>query len=137
MFVLTTFSVAARCPRTGMVGVAVCTAVPAVGMLCPFAKPRIGAIATQSFVNPYLGIDGLTLLEQGFSAQQTLEQLVANDSGREVRQLSIVDGQGNAVAFTGKACLPWHGHRVGKGYAVAANMMVDETTVKAMAEAFE
>jgi uncharacterized Ntn-hydrolase superfamily protein len=119
-----------------MVGVAVCTAVPAVGALCPFAKPGVGAIATQSFVNPYLGIDGLKLLEQGRSAQETLEQLLAADPGREVRQLSIVDNEGCAVAFTGKDCIPWHGHLIGDGYAVAANMMVDETTVQAMAQAF-
>ena len=137
MFVLTTFSIAARCPRTGMVGVAVCTAVPAVGSLCPFAKPRVGAIATQSFVNPYLGVDGLKLLEQGLSAQETLEQLVAEDPGRDRRQLSVVDSHGNAAAFTGKDCLSWYGHLVGEGYAVAANMMVDETTIAAMARAFE
>lgn len=137
MLVLTTFSIAARCPRTGMVGVAVCTAVPAVGSLCPFAKPRVGAVATQSFVNPYLGIDGLQLLGKGLSAQETLEQLIASDPGRDRRQLSVVDSQGNAAAFTGKDCFSWHGHIVGDGYAVAANMMVDETTVAAMARAFE
>ncbi|MEW6301618.1 MAG: DUF1028 domain-containing protein [Thermodesulfobacteriota bacterium] len=137
MLVLTTFSIAARCPRTGMVGVAVCTAVPAVGSLCPFVKSQVGAIATQSFVNPYLGIDGLRLLEQGLSAQEVLEQLLAGDPGRDVRQLSVVDSRGNAAAFTGQSCVPWHGHRVGDGYAVAANMMVDETTVSAMAQAFE
>ena len=85
MLVLTTFSIAARCARTGMVGVAVCTAVPAVGALCPFAKPRVDAIATQSFVNPYLGIDGLELLGRGLSAQATLEKLLAGDPGRDVR----------------------------------------------------
>jgi uncharacterized Ntn-hydrolase superfamily protein len=137
MLILTTFSITARCPRTGMVGVAVCTAVPAVGSLCPFAKPHVGAIATQSFVNPYLGIDGLVLLGQGLSAQEALGQLLVNDPGREVRQLSIVDNTGKAVAFTGKNCIPWHGHITGDGYAVAANMMVDETTVAAMAQAFE
>ncbi|HJY82551.1 MAG TPA: DUF1028 domain-containing protein [Candidatus Binatia bacterium] len=137
MLALTTFSIAARCPRTGMVGVAVCTAVPAVGSLCPFAKPRVGAIATQSFVNPYLGIDGLQLLEEGLSAQETLAQLIAGDPGRDRRQLSVVDSHGNAAAFTGKDCFSWHGHLVGDGYAVAANMMVDETTVAAMARAFE
>jgi len=135
--VLATFSIAARCPRTGMVGVAVCTAVPAVGALCPFAKPGVGAIASQSFVNPYLGIDGLALLERGIGAQTALEQLIANDPGQDVRQLSIVDRMGNAAAFTGKSCLPWGGHVVGDGYAVAANMMIDETTVTAMARAFE
>jgi uncharacterized Ntn-hydrolase superfamily protein len=136
MLVLSTFSIAARCPRTGMVGVAVCTAVPAVGALCPFARPRVGAVATQSFVNPYLGIDGLKLLEQGLSAQEALDQLLAGDPGRERRQVSVVDGHGRAAAFTGKDCLAWHGHIVGDGYAVAANMMVDETTVAAMARAF-
>lgn len=135
--VLTTFSIAACCPRTGMVGVAVCTAVPAVGALCPFAKPGVGAIATQSFVNPYLGIDGLVLLEKGIGARAALEQLIASDPGQDVRQLSIVDHKGNAAAFTGKSCLPWCGYIVGDGYAVAANMMVDETTVVAMARAFE
>jgi uncharacterized Ntn-hydrolase superfamily protein len=137
MLILSTFSIAARCPRTGMVGVAVCTAVPAVGALCPFAQPRIGAIATQSFVNPYLGIDGLKLLKQGLSAQETLERLIADDPGRDRRQLSVVDSQGKAAAFTGKDCFSWYGHIVGDGYAVAANMMVDETTVAAMARAFE
>lgn len=137
MLILTTFSIAAHCPRTGMVGVAVCTAVPAVGALCPFGKPRVGAIATQSLVNPYLGLDGLRLLEKGSGAQATLEQLLTNDPGRDVRQLSVVDSKGQAVAFTGKHCLPWHGHVVGDGYAVAANMMVDETTVSAIAQVFE
>jgi uncharacterized Ntn-hydrolase superfamily protein len=97
----------------------------------------VGAIATQSFVNPYLGIDGLELLEKGLGAQAALAQLVANDPGRERRQLSVVDSQGNAAAFTGQECLLWRGHHVGEGYAVAANMMVDETTVAAMAGAFE
>jgi len=135
--ILTTFSIVARCPRTGMVGVAVCTAVPAVGALCPFAQPGVGAIATQSLVNPYLGIDGLVLLKEGLSAEATVRQLLATDPGRDVRQLSIVDPRGTAAAFTGQRCLPWCGHVVGDGYAVAANMMVDDTTVSAMARAFE
>lgn len=137
MLILTTFSIVARCPRTGMVGVAVCTAVPAVGSLCPFGQSQVGAIATQSFVNPYLGIDGLRLLENGLSAAETLERLLADDPGRDMRQLSIVDRYGQAAAFTGKRCLPWHGHHTGDGYAVAANMMVDDTTVAAMVDAFE
>lgn len=135
--VLTTFSITARCPRTGMLGVAVCTAVPAVGAICPFVKPQVGAISSQSFANPYLGIDGLVLLEQGHSAQEIVEQLIADDPGRDVRQLSVVDASGNAAAFTGQSSIPWHGHHVGEGYVVAANMMVDETTVQAMARVFK
>ncbi len=80
-----TFSIVGRCARTGRLGVAVSTKVPAVGMLCPFARPRVGAIATQSFVNPYLGPDGLDLLARGHSAQETLDRLVADDPGRDVR----------------------------------------------------
>ena len=135
--VLTTFSITARCQRTGMLGVAVCTAIPAVGAICPFVKSHVGAISSQSFVNPYLGVDGLVLLEQGKSAQETVEQLIAADPGRAVRQLSVVANTGTAAAHTGSDCIPWHGHHIGKGYVVAANMMVDETTVQAMLEAFE
>ncbi len=135
--VLTTFSITARCPRTGMLGVGVCTAIPAVGAICPFVKPKLGAIASQSFANPYLGIDGLVLLEQGHTAHSALDRLIAADPGRARRQLSVVDGAGNAAAFTGQDCIPWHGDHVGPGYVVAANMMVDATTVEAMAEAFE
>jgi uncharacterized Ntn-hydrolase superfamily protein len=67
MIQLSTFSVVARCERTGMLGVAVSTAVPAVGGICPFVKNGVGAVATQSWVNPYLGIDAVRLLEQGLS----------------------------------------------------------------------
>src|ERR1700752_796530 len=92
MLELNTFSISARCTRTGMLGVAVSTAVPGVGGICPFVKPGIGAISTQSWVNPYLGIDGLKLLVQGKTAQEALDALIAADPGRDVRQLGIVDG---------------------------------------------
>ncbi|MBI3962069.1 MAG: DUF1028 domain-containing protein, partial [Deinococcus sp.] len=137
MIHLTTFSIAARCPRTGMLGVAVCTAVPGVGSLAPFVRPGVGAIATQSYVNPYLGIDGLHLLSQGLTAKQALERLLAADPLSDIRQLSIVDAKGRVAAHTGANCTPWHGHRTGKGYSAAGNMLVDEATVNAMAEEFE
>ena len=91
MIQLATFSIAARCPRTGMLGVGVSTAVPAIGGLCSFVAPRIGAVATQSWVNPYLGIDGLVLLKSGMPAKAALDRLIAADPGREVRQVGIVD----------------------------------------------
>ena len=93
---LSTFSIAARCPRHGMFGVAVSTAVPGVGSLCPFARAGVGAVATQSWVNPYLGIDGLRLLAQGLSASAALERLMAEDPGRSVRQLGLVDKKAQA-----------------------------------------
>jgi len=135
MIQLATFSIAARCPRTGMLGVAVSTAVPAIGGLCAFVAPRIGAVATQSWVNPYLGIDGLSLMKGGMSAKAALDKLIAEDPGREVRQLGIVDAQGNVAAFTGKECTLWCGHEVGEGFTVQGNMLVSGETVSAMAKA--
>lgn len=93
MIELNTF-VSARCPRAGMLGVAVSTAVPAVGGICDFIKEGVGAIATQSWVNPYLGIDGLKLLESGMSAEEALARLMADDPGRDDRQIGIVDAAG-------------------------------------------
>lgn len=135
MIELNTFSVAARCPRTGMLGVAVSTAVPAVGGICSFIKPGIGAVATQSWVNPYLGIDGLKLLEQGMSAQETLRSLLDGDEGREERQLGIVDRNGEVAAFTGGNCVDWAGHITGDGFTVQGNMLVGSATIEKMAEA--
>ena len=136
MLEVNTFSISARCSRTGMLGVAVSTAVPGVGGICPFVKPGVGAISTQSWVNPYLGIDGLKLLEQGKTAQQTLDELMKNDPGRDVRQLGIVDAKGNSAAWTGAHCTEWDGHLTGPDYSVQGNMLVGARTIEAMAEAF-
>lgn len=137
MLRLSTFSIAARCARTGMFGVAVSTAVPGVGSLCPFARAGVGAVATQSWVNPYLGIDGLRLLAQGLSAPATLEQLLAGDPGRNVRQVGIVDKNGESAAWSGPECVPWFGDSTGPDFAVQGNMLVGRETVSAMAEAFQ
>ena len=136
MIEINTFSISARCARTGMLGVAVSTAVPGVGGICPFVEAGVGAISTQSWVNPYLGIDGLPLLRTGKSAEETLQQLIANDPGRDVRQLGIVDAKGGSAAWSGKDCTTWFGHRTGTNYAVQGNMLVGEATVAAMADAF-
>lgn len=135
MLELNTFSIAARCPRTGMLGVAVSTAVPAVGGICSYIKEGVGAIATQSWVNPYLGIDGLKLLEQGLSAEETLAKLLADDAGRDDRQIGIVDAQGRAAAHTGATCVDWAGHIIGDGFSVQGNMLVGAETINAMAKA--
>jgi len=134
---LTTFSIAARCARSGMLGVAVSTAVPAVGAICPWVKVGVGAISTQSWVNPYLGIDGIRLLEQGMSAQAALDELIEADPGRDVRQLGIVDRTGESASWSGKDCTSWFGHITGANYAIQGNMLVGEATLAAMARAFE
>jgi uncharacterized Ntn-hydrolase superfamily protein len=137
MLEVNTFSISARCSRTGMLGVAVSTAVPGVGGICPYAKPGVGAIATQSWVNPYLGIDGLKLLEEGNTAQQTLDRLMNADPGRDVRQIGIVDAKGASAAWTGGQCTEWCGHITGPDFSVQGNMLVGERTIGAMAEAFK
>lgn len=136
MLELNTFSIAARCTRTGMLGVAVSTAVPGVGGICPFIAPNAGAVSTQSWVNPYLGIDGVALMAKGKGAKAALKQLIADDPGRDVRQVGMVDRTGQAAAHTGKNCVPWAGHIVGRNFAVQGNMLVGAATVKAMADAF-
>lgn len=135
MIELNTFSISARCPRTGMLGVAVSTAVPAVGGICIFADAHVGAIATQSWANPYLGIDGLKLLRDGLSAPEAMAKLLAEDPGQADRQLGIVDNQGRTAAHTGASCVDWAGHIEGDGFTVQGNMLVGAATIDAMAEA--
>lgn len=132
-----TFSITARCRRTGELGVAVSTNVPAVGMLCAFVRSNVGAIATQSFLNPYLGLWGLEHLAEGHSAQETLAYLKGRDAGIEYRQLGIVDAHGGSAAFTGASCDTWNGDLTGPGYAVAGNMLVGAETLAAMQASFE
>src|SRR5437870_8268487 len=98
---LTTFSIVARCARTGELGVAVSTKVPAVGSLCPFVRARVGAVATQAWVNPYLGPRILDALAAGASAQSALRDAVGAEVDRELRQIGVVDARGESAAFTG------------------------------------
>ena len=136
MLEVNTFSISARCARSGMLGVAVSTAVPGVGGICPFVEPGVGAVSTQSWVNPYLGIDGLKLLREGKSAEEALKALMEADPGRDVRQIGIVDAKGRSAAWSGASCTAWFGHRTGPDFTVQGNMLVGESTVAAMAEAF-
>jgi uncharacterized Ntn-hydrolase superfamily protein len=133
---LNTFSIVAYDDTSGMLGVAVSTRVPAVGAVCPFARAGVGAISTQAWTNPLLGVDGLDLLEQGYSAEEALHKLLAADPDPETRQIIAVDEKGRSAAHTGSETDPWKGHRTGEGYAVAGNMLVGEETITAMVEAF-
>jgi uncharacterized Ntn-hydrolase superfamily protein len=131
-----TFSIVAHCPRTGQLGVAVSTAVPAVGALCPYVRAGVGAVSTQSWVNPYLAIDTLDLMQDGKSAPEALDLVLSRDEGRHLRQIGAVDAQGRAAAWTGESCTEWQGHVVGEHFAVQGNMLVGEATIAAMAAAF-
>jgi uncharacterized Ntn-hydrolase superfamily protein len=137
MLEINTFSIAARCERTGMLGVAVSTAVPGVGGICPFIAPNVGAVSTQSWVNPYLGIDGVALMAKGMPAKEALDTIIAADPGRDVRQVGMVDHAGESAAHTGRSCVAWAGHITGRNFSVQGNMLVSESTVTAMAASFE
>ena len=132
-----TFSIAARCPRTGMLGVATSSKALAAGGIVPHCRAGVGAIASQSFANPYLGIDGLVLLEHGLPAERALERLIEGDAGRAMRQLAVVDKDGRADAYTGERCIPWAGQVFGAGYVCLGNILAGEEVVQAMAQAFE
>ena len=132
-----TFSIVARCPRTGALGVATSSKALAAGALMRYARSGVAAIASQAFSNPYLGIDGLALLEQGLPAERTLERLIESDRGRDLRQLAIVDKDSRVAAYTGERCIDWAGHVLGGGYVCLGNILTGEDVVKAMATAFE
>lgn len=131
-----TFSIVAHCPRTGMLGVAVATAVPAVGSICPYVKSGVGAVSTQSWVNPYLAIDALRLMEQGSSGPDALDAVMAADNGRDLRQIGVIDSSGRSAAWSGRNCTAWFGQIVEAHFAVQGNMLVGAATIEAMAAAF-
>jgi uncharacterized Ntn-hydrolase superfamily protein len=133
---LNTFSIVARCPETGHLGVAVATAVPAVGSMCPFTRAGVGAVSTQSWVNPYLAIAVLDRIEAGADAETALAAALAADDAADLRQIGVVDAAGRAVSWTGPSCTPWHGHMVGEGFAVQGNMLTGPEVVAEMAVAY-
>ncbi len=132
-----TFSIVARDPHTGDLGVAVQSKFLAVGAVVPWARAGVGAVATQAWANTAWGPDGLALMSAGLSAQEALDRLVAADPDAAHRQAGLVDARGGAATFTGQACLHWAGGRLGPGYACQGNILTGEATVAAMAEAFE
>jgi len=133
---LHTYSIVARDPETGEMGVAVQSHWFSVGTLCPWAEAGVGAIATQAMVNVSLGPEGLALLRQGQSAREALDALLAADAGRDMRQLAIVDAHGRVAVHTGARCIAEAGHCAGEGFSVQANMMLNDRVWPAMAEAF-
>jgi uncharacterized Ntn-hydrolase superfamily protein len=120
-----------------MLGVATSSKALAAGGMVPYCRAGVGAIASQSFVNPYLGIDGLTLLEQGLAAARALERLVESDRGRDLRQVAIIDRDGHTAAYTGDKCIPWAGALEGRGHVCLGNILVGEDVTKTMSHAFE
>ncbi len=132
-----TYSIVARDPDTGELGVAVQSHWFSVGPIVAWAEAGVGAVATQSFVDPSYGKNGLELMRAGKSAPETLKELLAKDEAREVRQVAMIDAQGRVDAWTGKNDIQAAGHIVGKNFSVQANLMLNDKVWPAMARAFE
>jgi uncharacterized Ntn-hydrolase superfamily protein len=131
-----TYSIVARDPDTGQLGVAVQSHWFSVGSLVAWAEAGVGAVATQSFIEVRYGVAGLELMRTGVSAQRTLDALRLADPNPEVRQVAMIDAQGNIAAFTGKHCIAYAGDLQGENFSVQANLMINEGVPQAMAEAF-
>ena len=134
---ISTYSIVALDAETGELGVAVQSHWFSVGFLVPWVKAGVGAVATQSFVKVDYGPDGLELMESGMSAKDALKSLTDQDEAEAVRQVAMIDINGNVAAHTGERCIVFANHVVGKNYSVQANMMENSTVPKAMAVAFE
>jgi len=132
-----TYSIVARDSETGEMGVAVQSHWFSVGSIVSWGEAGIGVVATQSFVNPAFGPDGLALLKSGMTAGQVIDKLIAEDEGRDVRQLAILDVKGNVKSYTGKNCIPGAGNIIGDNYSVQANLMLNDLVPGAMSKAFE
>lgn len=131
-----TLSIVARCPGTGQFGVAAATAVPAVGKLLTHAAPGVGAVATQARLNPYLGIDGIRLLEEGRTAQQVVDELAAADPMSNRRQFAVVDARGRSAVWTGSDCKDWAGAETAEGLSVQGNRLTGPDVVAKAAERY-
>jgi uncharacterized Ntn-hydrolase superfamily protein len=131
-----TFSIVARCPRSGQFGVAAATAMPAVGKLLTHAAAHVGAVATQARINPYLGIDGLRFLREFSPAAEVLERLRRTDPCMEQRQCAVVDALGRTACWTGERCLPWAGSIAGEQFCVQGNRLKGREVLEAACAAF-
>jgi uncharacterized Ntn-hydrolase superfamily protein len=132
-----TFSIVARDPATGEMGVAVQSHWFSVGSNVAWAEAGVGAIATQSFIDPSYGKNGLDLMRGGASAGDALKSLLSKDEGRDVRQVAMIDARGRVAAHTGSKCIEAAGDRTGASYSVQANLMSNARVWPSMARAFE
>jgi len=132
-----TYSIVGYDPEEKEWGIAVQSKFLGVGSVVPFAKAGVGAVATQSYANTSYGPHALQLMEEGKTAEEALDMITKDDPDRPLRQVGLIDAGGNAATFTGEGCYDWAGGLTGKHFAAQGNILVDENTVKAMAETFE
>ncbi|MCJ7825594.1 MAG: DUF1028 domain-containing protein [Anaerolineales bacterium] len=132
-----TFSIVAYDAVMDAWGIAVASKFLAVGAVVPWAQAGAGAVATQSYANTTFGPKGLELMSKGESAQEVLNDLLANDEERELRQVGIVDAQGRSATFTGADCFEWAGGKIGANYCVQGNLLTGPEVIDQMASTFE
>jgi len=132
-----TYSIVARDPRSGELGVAVQSHWFAVGPIVPWVRAGVGAVATQSIAEPAYGPRALDAMAGGARAGEALDELVADDELARFRQVAAVDAHGNAAGFTGDGCIAYAGHQEGHAFSAQANMMASPEVWPAMAHAFE
>jgi len=131
-----TVSIGAVDTLTGEFGVAVASKVLDVGYIVPWGEPGTGAVATQAQTNALFGPEGLDILRTGATAEETMENLLGSDPEREVRQLGIVDANGNSASFTGSETMDWAGSITGSGYAIQGNILTGPEVIEEMERAF-
>ncbi len=131
-----TFSISARCQRTGMIGIAVSSSSPAVAARCAHARAKVGAVATQNVTDPTLGPRGLDLMASGLSAADALERLKADASHIEYRQVALVDGRGGTASFSGKKTLGTHRAAAAEGVVAAGNILANAEVPQRMIDAY-
>jgi uncharacterized Ntn-hydrolase superfamily protein len=134
---VSTYSIVARDAATGEIGVAVQSHWFSVGSSVTWAEAGVGAVATQSFIDPSYGPLGLALMRAGKSAPEALAALLAGDAERDVRQVAMVDAQGRVAAHTGSKCIAAAGNAGGAAFSAQANMMGNDKVWPAMKRAFE
>jgi uncharacterized Ntn-hydrolase superfamily protein len=132
-----TYTLLARCPKTGQVGIGIATYSICVGLYCNGLRGNVGATMTQAFVNQSNNPLAVRLLEQGFAPEHVLAELKANDPHHEYRQIAVIDRLGRLAAYSGPKNRGWAGHVVGDGYVAMGNVLTGKKTVDAMAEAYE
>lgn len=132
-----TWSIVAREPQTGHLGIAVASRFFAAGAVVPHIRGMVGAIATQAFVNPTYGTDGLELLRDGLTPKEIISRLTGRDQGSPQRQLHLIDAAGRNDAFTGENCIDWAGHLVADGVSVAGNMLVGPQVIEATLSTYQ
>ncbi|WFU71485.1 DUF1028 domain-containing protein [Bradyrhizobium sp. CB2312] len=132
-----TYSIIARDPITGELGVASQSHYFALGRVVTFARAGVGVVATQSFVNPAYGPNGLDLMASGASAATALTSLLAKDEDRQLRQVAFLDVGGGKAMFTGDRCVPHRAQLEASNVIVLGNMLASDAVVPAMLAAYE